>query len=142
MKTSLIILAPHDCDLSELARIHNSASVKKYISISDNYFDYVTNSKGVTYYKIITDNKLIGGIHCEVDKEIMYLSICVDEPYRRLGIAETALRQLFANLTDDITNVEVSIDKTNNPSLHLFQKLGFVPISEEDDLIIYRLSLH
>ena len=39
--------------------MHNSPSIAKYISISDQYFDYVTGSEGVVYYKITADGVLI-----------------------------------------------------------------------------------
>ena len=65
-------------------------------SISDNYFHYVTETEGVIYYKIMTDGILTGGIHSELHGKTVYLSVCVDEKYRRLGIAEKALKKIIS----------------------------------------------
>ena len=122
--------------------IHSMPSVAKFISISDNYFDYVTSTNGVFYYKIYCDGVLTGGIHCEINNGIMFLSICIDEKYRRNGIAKKSLNQLFLKQTTDIDFIEVSIDDSNIASLSLFQKLGFLQTGKEDELITMRKSLH
>ncbi len=139
----MIELAPlssGDRDLTKLIEIHRDPAAAKYISLSENYFDYVTSTKGVVYYKIIGDGEAVGGIHGEFGGDTLYLSICVAADHRRRGIAETALRQLFALAADHANTVEVSIDETNAPSIRLFQKMGFVPIGKEGGLILYRLT--
>ena len=142
MKISLVPLTISDRDLASISRIHNQPSVEKYIKASENYFDYVTNSEGVIYYKVIADGIVTGGIHSETVKDTMYLSICIDEQYRRRNIAETALKQLFAQLLPcAVKTSDVSIDEKNTPSIVLFQKLGFKQIGKEDELNIYRLFL-
>ena len=85
MNIELMPLLPFDRDLTELIRIHSEPSAAKYISISDDYFTYVVNTKDVVYYKILVDDKAVGGIHCEHSGSTLYLSICVDEEHRRLG---------------------------------------------------------
>lgn len=141
MNIELIPLTPNDCDLTELVRIYSEPSIQKSISISENYFEYVTNTKDVAYYKIIAFSKAVGGIHCERSDSTLYLSICIDENHRRLGIAENALRQLFAEVREYTNTLEVSIDDSNDPSIQLFKKLGFREIGKEDELISYRLVL-
>lgn len=142
MNITLIPLESLDNDLIDLMRIHSSSSVAKYISISDSYFEYVTNSEDVAYYKIFANDMLVGGIHCEINNGTMYLSICIDELYRRRGIAETAIKKLLLMLPNDIEDVEVNIENTNTPSLSLFKKIGFAIIGKEDELIKCRLQLH
>ncbi|MGI6744525.1 MAG: GNAT family N-acetyltransferase [Eubacteriales bacterium] len=122
MIIELIPLESKDSDIFGLKMIHKMSSVAKFISISDNYFDYVTGTKGVTYYKIYCDDELVGSIHCEKTDGTMYLSICIDEKRRRMGIAEASLNHLFLILTNDINIVEVSIDDNNLPSIALFKK--------------------
>lgn len=140
MKIELIPLTAADPEIHELARIHQSPSVAEYLSLSDHYFDYVTGTEGVVYYKIIADGVLAGGIHCESNGEILFLSICVREESRRLGIAETALRKLFSSLSGEAGWIEVSIEKTNTPSLALFFKLGFQKTGEAEELLTLRLA--
>ena len=141
MNIELVPLLPEDKDITDLMRIHASPSVAKYLSISDNYFDYVTNTDGVIYYKILWNGILAGGVHCEYSDGTMFISICIDVIYRRQGIAEAALNQLFLSQDDDVNVMEVSIDETNVPSLLLFQKLGFSQIGKEDELITLRKLL-
>ncbi len=142
MNITLIPLKPIDSDLTDLVKIHSSSSVAKYISISDSYFEYVTSSKGVTYYKIIADDILVGGIHCEINNGKMCFSVCIDESYRRRGIAETAIRKLLLMFSNDVKDIEVNVENTNTPSLSLFKKLGFAIIGKEDELIKCRLQFH
>ena len=144
MNIELIPLLPEDKDITDLMRIHASPSVTKYISISENFFDYVdyvTNTDKVVYYKIMWNRVLAGGVHCEYADGTMKLGICIDEIYRRHGIAEAALNQLFLAQSNDVNVIEVGIDETNVPSLSLFQKLGFSQIGREDELIILRKLL-
>ena len=141
MNIELIPLHSKDKDIKDLMRIHASQSVAKYISISDNYFDYVTNTNGVIYYKILWNGILVGGIHCEYVNRKLFISICIDEKYHRHGIAEVALNKLLDN-ANNVDTVEVSIDETNMSSLLLFQKLGFSQIGKEDELIILCKTLH
>ena len=141
MKIKLVPLKQDDPDLDDLIRIHNEPSVSSYISISDNYFNYVTKTKNVCFYKIITDGILSGGIHSEIHSKTMYLSICVDEKYRRLGIAEKALKIIISIIPSAVKTIEVSIEETNMPSIELFQELGFQVSGQEDELVTYRKLL-
>ena len=137
MKTTIERLLSKDKDLEKLFLIYCQPSVSRFISISDNYFNYVTETESVNYYKIIANGVLVGGIHCEMDGELMYLSICIDEKYRRHGIAETALTQLFNILPNNLKKIEVSIDEANKPSLSLFKKIGFIQKDKEHELITF-----
>lgn len=142
MNIELVPLLSKDKDITDLKRIHASPSVAKYISISENYFNYVTNTDGVIYFKILWNNILTGGIHCEYADGTMFISICIDETYRRHGLAKAAINQLFLTQTNDVDVIEVNIAETNVPSLLLFQKLGFSQISKEDELITLCKLLH
>ena len=138
MLIELVPLKPGDPDLDELLRIHQEPSVSRFISISDNYFNYVTETEDVCYYKIITNERLAGGLHSEIHSETVYLSICVDEKYRRLGIAEKSLKIFFSIMPSYIKTIEASIEETNIPSVLLFQKLGFQVSEQDNELITYR----
>ncbi|MBR6050053.1 MAG: GNAT family N-acetyltransferase [Clostridia bacterium] len=138
MLIELVPLKPGDPDLDELIRIHQEPSVSRFISISDNYFNYVTETEDVCYYKIITNERLAGGLHSEIHSETVYLSICVDEKYRRLGIAEKSLKKFFSIMPSYIKTIEASIEETNIPSVLLFQKLGFQVSEQDNELITYR----
>jgi len=133
MKLEIVALKTNDNDLTKLAMIHKEPSISRFISISDNYFEYVTNTDGVTYYKIIFNDVLVGGLQTEIKDKSMCLCICVDEKYRRKRIAETALKQLIEKHNTDIKDITVYIDNTNLDSIALFTKLGFYIVNKSDD---------
>jgi len=136
MKIQLIKLNENDHnDISKLEKIHKMPSISSFVAISDNYFDYVTSTAGVAYYKILYNDILVGGLHTEIVDRTMCLCICVDENYRRIGIAEASLNQLFAFQTTDIEKIEVYIDENNIPSLNLFAKVGFNQVCKDDGAI-------
>ncbi|MBR0143283.1 MAG: GNAT family N-acetyltransferase [Clostridia bacterium] len=141
MQVELVPLKQVDPDLDDLIQIYNEPSVSRYISISDNYFRYVTETESVCFYKITTDGILAGGIHSEIHSKTMYLSLCVDEKLRRLGIAEKSLKKIFSMIPSAVKTIEVSIEETNLPSVRLFQKLGFQFTKQDNELITYRRSL-
>lgn len=141
MLIELIPLKHGDSDLDALIGIHQEPSVSRFISISENYYSYVTKTEGVCYYKIITDGILTGGIHCEINGKTLFLSVCIDEKYRRHGIAEESLKKLLSILPNVVKTIEVSIEEANIPSIRLFQKLGFQFSERNHELITYCKSL-
>ncbi len=58
MAVLLIPLEQSDSEISIAREMHDEPTIAKYISISDNYFDYVTHSPNVVYTKIKIDNQL------------------------------------------------------------------------------------
>lgn len=62
----------NDNDLEELIKYHNLPEIKKYISLSGNFFDYVINNKNVFYLKIKIYNDLVVNYKL---KRILKLSI-------------------------------------------------------------------
>lgn len=108
----LIPLKQGDPNMDELMLIHQEPSVSGYISISGNYFHYVTETDGVVYYKIMTDGILTGGIHSEIHGKTLSLCVCVGEKYRRLGIAEKALNQIISVVQCDVKTIEAAIEET------------------------------
>lgn len=138
MKIGLTALTRGDKDTAALAAILDSPSVRRYISVAPNYFDYVTGTADVVYYKILSDGVPVGGVHLETDGETCYLAVCVAEGYRRRGIAGSALRLAESLLPEEVKTLEVSIDETNLPSLSLFEKLGYTSEEKEDGLIVCR----
>ena len=54
------LLQENDRDIPILMKLHKEPSIEKYISISENYFEYVVSTENVWYYKIISENVIIG----------------------------------------------------------------------------------
>ena len=64
-------LERNDSDIVILRELHNEPSVKKWLSIGDNYFEYCTSTQNVQYIKIFLLGVIIGGIHLERDNDIL-----------------------------------------------------------------------
>ena len=121
---------------SDIYFIEHIYSVKRFISISDNYFDYVTKTENVYYYKILLQDKLIGGIHIEKYDDKLYLSICIDPLYQNKGYAKYSLNEVLKLF--DFKEIEVSIEEDNISSIKLFESVGFKCIVQEDELLMYK----
>lgn len=45
--------------------------------MSDNYFNYVTTTENVFFYKVYQDKNLVGTIHFEKNNNIIYMDILI-----------------------------------------------------------------
>lgn len=133
---SFELLKENDKNLEEVIKLHNIDSIKKFISISDNYFDYVTKTENVYYYKVLLEDKLIGGIHIEKYDDKLSLSICIDPLYQNKGYAKYSLNEVLKQF--DFKEIEVSIEEDNISSIKLFESVGYKCIRKEDELLIYK----
>ena len=52
MSLNFNLLQKNDPDIPILKELHGFPSIKKYISISENYFNYVTSEKHIRYYNL------------------------------------------------------------------------------------------
>ena len=136
---NLLSLKENDKDLNEVIKLHNIDSIKKFISISDNYFDYVTKTENVYYYKVFLEEKLIGGIHIEKYDDKLSLSICIDPLYQNKGYAKHSLIEVLKRF--DYKEIEVSIEEENISSIKLFESVGFKCIGQEDELLMYKKEI-
>lgn len=141
MDIMLIPLVQNDSETRIVKKMHDDPTISKYISVSDNFFDYVTHSNDVSYLKIKIRNKLIGGIQSEIAGSVLYLSICIQPEYRKKGFAASALNKFISLIPHTVEKIQISIDKTNVPSIRLFESLGFSKAGQEDELIDYFLDL-
>lgn len=132
------IISIDDEDIYKIKLIHQIPQISQYISISDNYFHYVTSTKNVYFYKIYYDDKLVGTTHIEKQQNILYMDILVFPEFQGNGIGT----KIVTDIQNDIIKlgydkIEVSIDEKNIPSIRLFEKAGFVFVSKEDELKNY-----
>ena len=134
-------LERNDSDIVILRELHNEPSVKKWLSIGDNYFEYCTSTQNVQYIKILLSGVIIGGIHLERDNDILYLSIFIATEYRQKGYARECVGYIIDKFTEGINFIKVSIEEENIPSIKLFESLGFVFADQEEELKNYVLNL-
>ncbi len=132
-------LTPSDSDIPRLLAIHRLPEISRFLSIDESgYFPYVTSSPGVFYYKAYENGALVGTVHLEQDDGTLYLSLLVLPEHQNRGIGSRMLEDVKSGvLIREFAEIHVSIDRDNLPSLHLFEKAGFVLTSEEDELLEY-----
>ena len=135
------ILERNDSDIAILRELHNEPSVKKWLSIGDNYFEYCTSTQNVQYIKILLSGVIIGGIHLERDNDILYLSIFIASEHRQKGYARECICYIINRFSEGINSIKVSIEEENIPSIKLFESLGFVFTGQDEELKNYVFNL-
>lgn len=135
------ILFEHDSDISSLSKIYQMPKVKKYISISENYWHYISNTDNVYFYKIYENNTLIGAIHLEKQNHTLFMDILVFPDYQRLGFGTKTVKDIQNDIFNlQYNDIQISIDKTNTASIKLFENAEFEYLSQDNELLncIYR----
>ena len=125
-----------DADVSKLVEIYQAPEIARYLSISDNYFHYVTNNENVHFYKVYKNGEMIGTTHLEQQGIVLFMDVLVFPKFQRVGLGT----QIIRDIQDDIfqlgyENIEISIDEANTASLRLFGNAGFVFTSKEGELL-------
>lgn len=132
------IVSQEDKDIFLINEIHSKPKIMKYISIGDNYFNYVTTTENVFFYKVYKGRNFVGTIHLKKNDNIIYMDILIIPEFQKSGLGTKVIN----DIKDDIFNlsfkkIKVSIDENNIPSLRLFEKAGFKFVSQEEELKNY-----
>ena len=132
------IVSEDDVDIITLSRIFQIPSVSQFISISDVYFHYVTNTENVYFYKIYENKRLVGTIHLEKYDDLLSMSILIFPEYQRMGLASEVIKDVQNDIFGlNYKKIEISIDERNIASRKLFKNTGFSFVSKEDELMIF-----
>lgn len=131
-----------DPDIPRLLETHSLPEIQCFIDINiKKYFKYVVKSENVFYYKIYDEGILVGSVHCELSGKTMYLSLLIFPEYQNKGYGTKALEDIInKKIPLDFKTIEVSINNDNFPSLHLFEKVGFIRTSVDGGLINYTFN--
>ncbi len=130
------LLSTNDSDIIALESAYRTPDTAGFLSISDGYFDYVTSTDNVHFYKVYMSDVLVGALHLETAGEMLFMSILVFSEYRGKGIGKEALRNIqIDSFGLGFERIEVSVDEKNTASLRLFEGAGFLCISKEVELI-------
>ena len=130
------IQSEDDSAISHLLEIYHQPAISRFLSISDIYFHYVTNTENVYFYKVYASEKLIGTIHLEKCEDLLYMDILIFPEYQRMGFATSVV----ADIQNDVfglkfKRIEIAIDESNAASIKLFERAGFSFVSREDELL-------
>ena len=134
----LKMVSENDIDLFQIKQKYNDLNVSKYLSVSDNYFRYVTSTKNVFYYKVFNNEQLIGTLHIEKQENVLNLAILVFPEFQNAGYGTKIIKDVQNDIFKfNFEKIEISIDKENFASIKLFEKTGFKLLSEEGELLNY-----
>ena len=132
------VISELDKDIAYIQAIHRLPQISRFIGISDNYFAYVIENSNVYFYKVFSDDILVGTAHLEICDSTLYMGIVVVPQYQNKGIGTNILRKIQGgSLPITFDRIEVSIDENNTASKRLIEKMGFVFVSKEDELENY-----
>ena len=137
------ISSENDIDVSKLIKIYRLPEISRFISISENYFNYVTNTENVYFYKILHNKTLVGAIHLEKRGDVLYMDILILPEFQRTGLGTLVIKDIQNDVFGlRFHRIEISIDEKNIASIKLFEKAGFEFSSKEDELISYVYQKH
>lgn len=128
-----------DRDIPALLAAYRSPETARFISLDEeNYWRYVTTADGVSFFKAFERGMLVAAVHCELQERTMYMDIMVLPQWRRCGIGTKVMQDVLQGvLIPDFDQIEVSIDEANTASIRLFEKMGFLFMSQTDELRNY-----
>ena len=131
-----------DPDISHLLDVHMSPEVSHFIDIDEKkYFKFIVENKNAFYYKIFDKDTLVGSVHCELSGKTMYLSLMIFPEYQNKDYGTKTLEDIISKkFSLDFETIEVAINDDNFPSLHLFEKVGFIRTSVDGGLINYTFN--
>ena len=80
------MLFENDADVPRLTEIYQKPEIERYLSISDNYFHYVTNNENVHFYKVYKKGEMIGTTHLEQQGTVLFMDVLVFSKVSKSGI--------------------------------------------------------
>ena len=117
------ILSKNDSDIFKILQIHRLPDISRFLSISDNYFNYVTNTENVYFYKVYENEKIIGTIHLEKYDHLLYMDILIFPEFQRRGFATKVMERLCEEAGNlNLCAVDLYGSNEGKP---LYEKLGF-----------------
>ena len=132
-----------DPEISNIAAAYRLPSISQFISIADNSFDYVTSGANVFFYKVYENGRLVGTTHLETQSDTLFSDIVILPDFQGQGIGT----KILSDIQNDVfrlgyKTISVSIDEKNLASIRMFEKAGFVFVSQEDELrnYVYRIG--
>lgn len=132
------IVSEVDADIPHLIEIYKLPGISQFLSISDNYFQYVANTANVYFYKIYFRETLIGAIHLEKNDDLLYMDILIFPEFQRQGFATRVIKDIQNDIFGiKYERIEISIDESNTASRKLFENADFSFICKEDELLNY-----
>ena len=127
-----------DVDIPRLWELYTLPEISRFISIAENYFTYVTTTESVRFFKIFLDGQLVGAVHLEMPRNVLFMDIALFPEHQGKGIGTRVLKDVVnGSFGLNFDCIEVSIDENNLHSINLFEGAGFVFKSRDAELLNY-----
>jgi GNAT superfamily N-acetyltransferase len=82
--------------------------------------------KHVITYILLSDINIVGYGHLDLEDGIVWLGICIAEPYLGQGYGKEIMQALISHaIEENIEEINLSVDKLNIPAIMLYNKIGF-----------------
>lgn len=129
----------NDTLIPTILSVYKLPSVATFISIDEtNYWQYVTSTNNVWFYKIFEQDCLVATIHLELSDRVLYMDVVVFPEYQKKGIATKIIYDVQnGKLGIDCDKIRISIDENNIASIRLFENAGFLCIGKDEELLEY-----
>jgi ribosomal protein S18 acetylase RimI-like enzyme len=113
-----------DVLLNSYNKLYKQHNIYTILNANTKYFVELLSSPAI-------DKKVIGcvGLWEEYSTLSKIKHVCVDQRYRRFGVARKLIKLAIENSPTDL--VYMTIREDNNPSLYLAKSLGFVFVTKE-----------
>ena len=130
------LLSASDSDITALESAYRAPDTARFLSISDSYFNYVTTTDNVHFYKVYMSDTLVGALQLEIEGEVLFMSVLVFPEQQGRGIGTKIVSDVCNdNFGLGFAKIEISVDRCNIASLKMFESFGFMPLGEENELI-------
>ena len=139
----ILLKNTEDEELEIIKENYSKPSVERFVDINkDKFWNYVTETEDVYFYKAYIDDVLIGTVQCEVYDGILYLALVVFPEYHSKGIGTDIVKYIINGKTGlNFNEICVSVDEKNTASIRLFRNAGFKCTGQEDELINFKYTI-
>ena len=138
------LIDTNDADIPQLCRVMNLPRISRFISYDkEKYWQYITSTATVFYYKVYEKDDIVGAIHLEIENDILHMCLLVFPQYQNQGIGRRIIQDIQDGMLPiQFSKIKVAIDESNVASICLFQKMNFKFISKEAELLTYVYQSH
>lgn len=130
----------------DLRSNHLSSSSKKRIEKTsfldhDKWFKKNIKKKDHFFFNIFYKKIKCGYIRCQKQRNINYISICVNRNFRKKGIATEALFEI-ENKLKKIKIFTAIVNRKNFKSVETFAKVGYIPHKYNKKFVLMKKNLN
>ena len=91
---------------------------------------------------LVEENKTVGYGHLDVEKEIVWLGVCVLPDFQGKGYGKLMMRELIDTAKGHkVSKINLAVDKVNKTAINLYEKFNFKLENEFETFYKYCLEI-